>query len=90
MKTWITSALQKSISVENSLLQEFINCNDSQTKEHLHARYKEYRNLLSTLLKRSKANYYNHCLDVNWNNIKNNWKGIKSTLSIKPDPSEIP
>ena len=61
---------------------------DSQTKEKLHTRYKEYRNLLSTLL--SKTNYYNHYFDINWNNIKNTWKGIKSILSIKPNPSDIP
>ena len=67
-----------------------INCNDSQTKEHLHTRYKEYRNLLFSLLKRSKANYYNHYFDINWNNIKNTWKGIKSILSVKPNPSDIP
>ena len=34
LKSWITPALQKSISVKNSLLKKFINCNDSQTKEH--------------------------------------------------------
>ena len=86
LKLWITPALQKSVSVKNSLLKKFINCNDSQTKEHLHTRYKEYINLLSNLLKRSKTNYYNHHFDINWNNIKNTWKGIKSLLSIKPKP----
>ena len=90
IKPWITPALQKSITVKNHLLKKFINCNDSQTKEQLHTRYKEYRNLLSTLLKRSKTNYYNHYFDINWNNIKNTWKEIKSLLSIKPNPSDIP
>ena len=33
IKPWITPALQNSISVKNSLLKKFINCNDSQTKE---------------------------------------------------------
>ena len=65
IKPWITPALQKSITVKNHLLKKFINCNDSQTKEQLHTRYKEYRNLLSTLLKRSKTNYYNHYFDIN-------------------------
>ena len=46
-------------------------------------------NILSTLLKRSKTNYYNHYFDINWN-IKNTWKGIKSILSIKLDPSDLP
>ena len=41
-------------------------------------------------MKSSKTNYYNHYFDINWNNIKNNWKGIKSILSIKPNPSDIP
>ena len=90
LKLWITPSLQKSISVKSSLLKKFINCNDSQTKEQQHTRYKEYRNLLSTLLKRSKTNYYNHYFDINWNNIENTWKGIKSILSFKPNPSDIP
>ena len=47
-------------------------------------------NILSTLLKRSKTNYYNHYFDINWNNIKNTWKGIKSILSVKFNPSDIP
>ena len=53
-------------------------------------RYKGYRNLLSTLLKRSKEKYYNHYSYINWNNIKSIWKGIKSILSIKPNASNIP
>ena len=84
IKPWITAALQKYISAKNSLLKKFINCNGSQTKEHLHNRYKEYRNLLSTLLKRSKTNYYNHCFDMLI------LKVIMSILSIKPNPSDIP
>ena len=90
IKLWVTPALQKSLTVKNHLLKKFINCNDSQTKEQLCTRYKEYRNLLSILLKRGKTNYYNHYFDINWNNIKNTWKEIKSILSIKPNPSDIP
>ena len=41
IKPWITPALQKSISVKNSLLKKFVNCNDFQTKKQLRTRYKE-------------------------------------------------
>ena len=41
-------------------------------------------------MKRSKTNYYNHYFDINWNNIKNTWKGIKFILRIKPKLSDIP
>ena len=55
-KPWITPALQKSITVKNNLLKRFINAKDSLTKETFHRQYKNYRNMLSTLLKKSKTN----------------------------------
>ena len=39
--------------------------------------------MLSTILKQSKTNYYNHYFETNWSSIKNTWKGIESTLNIK-------
>ena len=90
IKPWITMELQKSVCVKKSLLKKFINSNDSQTKEYLHTRYKDYENILFALLKGSKINYYNLYFDINWKNIKHSWKGIKSTLSVKVNPSHIP
>ena len=57
-KPWITLGLQKSISVKNKLLKNFINKKDPVLKEEFHAKYKKYRNLLSTLMKKSKQAYY--------------------------------
>ena len=85
MKPWITLALQKSMSVKKL----FLNCNGSQIKQHFDTTYKNYRNILSTLMKRCKTIYYNHYFDFNWNNIKNNWKVINSILNIKPKPSDV-
>ena len=47
--------------------------------------------MLSTILKQSKTNYYNH-FETNWNSIKNTWKGLKSKsiLNIKNVSAEIP
>ena len=53
-KPWITLGLQKSISVKNKLLKKFINKKDPILKEEFHTNYKKYRNLLSTLMKKSK------------------------------------
>ena len=54
-KPSITPTIQKSISVENNQLKRFlnlsINSKDRQTKEIFHEQYKDYRNILSTLLK---------------------------------------
>ena len=46
--------------------------------------------MLSTLLKKSKTNYYNQYFKANMNNIKNTWKGIKSIITIKNLSSDIP
>ena len=45
-KPWITAALQKSISIKNSLFKKYIKLKSQQ--------YKYYRNLLSTLMKKKK------------------------------------
>ena len=89
-KPWITPAIQKSITVKNKLLKNFINAKDSQTKETFHRQYKDYRNMLSTLLKKRKSNYYNQYFRANMNNIKNSWKGIKSIITIKNLSSDVP
>ena len=46
-KPWITTALQKSISVKNKLFSDFINKKDLTQKTELHIKYKSYRNMLS-------------------------------------------
>ena len=70
-KSWITLGLQKSISVKSKLLTNFINKKDPMLTEESHTKYKIYRNLLSTLMKKSKQTYYNKHFERNWNNIKN-------------------
>ena len=89
-KPWITLGLQKSISVKHKVLTNFINKKDPILKEECHINYKKYRNLLSTLMKKSKQAYYDRYFERNWNNIKNTWKGIKSLISLKTVASSIP
>ena len=69
--------------MKNKLLINFINKKDPILKEKYHTNYKKYRNLLSTLMKKSKQAYYNRYFEKYWKNIKNTWKGIKSLISLK-------
>ena len=88
-KPWITTGLQKSISVKNKFLTNFIKKKDPAKKAELHLQYKNHRNLLSTLLKKSKENYYKKCFESNWNNAKIIWKGIKSIITLKNITSSV-
>ena len=76
-------SLQKSISFKNSLFAKFIKSNDINQKNEMHIKYKQYRNLISTLLKRSKCLYFTKFFNDNLNNLKNTWKGIKNLISLK-------
>ena len=94
-KPWITPALQKSISIKNKIFRNYIKKNknkifknhikkkDITQKNELHNNYKIYRNLISTLMKKSKQNYYIMDFESNLTNIKNTWKGIKSIISMR-------
>ena len=89
-KPWLTLGLQKSISVKNKLLTNYINKRYPILKEELHTQYKIYKNLLFTLIKKSKQAYYDKYFERNWNKIKNTWKGIKSLISLKTVASRVP
>ena len=82
-KPWITLGLQKSIFIKNSLFVKFIKSNDINQRNEMHIKYKQYRNLISTLLKRSKCLYFTKFFNDNLNNLKNTWKGIKNLISLK-------
>ena len=71
------------------ILANVISKKDPILKEEFHTNYKKYRNLFSTLMKRSKQSYYDKYLETNWNNIKNTWKGIKSFISLKTVPFNV-
>ena len=60
-KPWITSGLPKSIFVKNRFLKNFTNKKEPIAKEEFDTNYKKYRNLLSTLMKKSKQAYYDKC-----------------------------
>ena len=50
-KRWITLGLQKSISIKNHLLTKCIKLKDVTLKKEAQIKYKQYRNLFSTLMK---------------------------------------
>ena len=81
-KPCITLGLQKSMSVKNKLLTNFINKKDLTLKGEFNTKYKKYRNLLSALMSKSKRDYYKKYFQRNCNNIKNRWKGMKFLISV--------
>ena len=80
-KTWMTPCLQKSITVKNKLLKKFIHLKEPHKKSYSHNEYKKYRNMLSSILKRSQHIFQTYFLTGI--NIKNTLKGITSLITLK-------
>ena len=63
-KPWIMQGLQNCIKKKNSIYSKFVKCKNKTQKE-FHHNYKNYRNLLSTLLKRAKEKYFTNFFNEN-------------------------
>ena len=53
-KPWLTLGQQKSISIKNHLLTKCVKLKNVTLKNKAQIKYKQYRNLLSTLMRESK------------------------------------
>ena len=51
---------------------------------------RNYRNLLSTLLKRAEEKYFTNFFNENIKDIKKAWKGIKTLVSMKQKNNDTP
>ena len=89
-KPWITMALQKFISITNKLFSDYIDKKDLSQKTEFHIKYKSYKNMLSTLMKKIKRNYFTKFFENNLKNLKNTWNSIKSIISMKRSFSNTP
>lgn len=57
-KPWITPGIRKSIYQRDSLFKLFMKSSNPISKSYYHLEYKRYRNLIVSLCRRSKSNYY--------------------------------
>ena len=80
-KPRITPGLQKSISIKNQFLSKFIKLKDPNKKKEAHIRYKQYRNVLSTLVKKSKQFDFTRFFQENFKDLKNMRRGIEKIIS---------
>ena len=68
-KPWSTSGIQKSFSVKTKLLSKLIKQKDADFKNETYFKYKQYRKLLSTLLKISKQSCFANYFQTNINDL---------------------
>ena len=82
---WITKSLLRSINRKNNLYYKYISKRDETSKN----KYTSYKNILTTLLRVSKREYYSSQLKTYKNDMKNTWKIINNVLNKNRKKSQI-
>ena len=86
IKPWITKGILKSIKIRDRLYKKYL----SKKSNILLQKYKQYRNLIVTLIRVSKKNHYHAYFETNKTNIKNTWDGIKEIISLNKKQKVMP
>ena len=89
-KPWISQGILTSIKKRDHLFKLFIKSKNPIEKSTLEKQYKQYRNLIVCLCRRSKKNYFSHYFKEHSKNIKKIWQGVKSIISTKSPQSSAP
>lgn len=82
LKPWITAGLITSIRKRDKMHQKL---KKQPQNNFLKSLYKNYRNTLNNMIKKSKYDYYNNILLQSRGNSKKTWECINDLLNIKRD-----
>ena len=84
-KPWISNRIRKLMRVRDKLLNRLRKRSDAETK-HL---YKQFRNRVAVELKESKTKFFHNYFNINSNNMKLLWTGIRSIISTKNNHANV-
>ena len=85
---WLTKGILKSMDTRDKLHKAFTTEFRPDIKEYRHKQNKSYRNLLLTLQRVSKKNYYTEYFRVNAENARKTWSGIKEIINISKSSTQ--
>ena len=87
---WITRGILVSMRVRDTLYKSWSREKDVQFKSQIFDLYKRYRNMIVTLLRKSKANYYSHFFLQHQSNVKKTWDGIRNLINVSKKKNSSP
>lgn len=83
---WITNALVKSVHTKNLM---FKNLQKDPNNVQLQIQYKNYKNRLTALIKKTKNQYYSDKIKNNISDSKNLWKVVQEITKAKTKTTDI-
>ena len=91
-KPWVTQEIVNKIRLKSKTYKKYIKCKDTQInlKHVLFEEYKFLKNEITSLLRRSKKDYYRNYFNKNKKNIHKTWEGIKEIINLKSSKIKSP
>ena len=89
-KPWITLGIIKYLRKRSDLHNRYVRAKDIERKNLLYSQFKMYRNMLVTLIRKNKHNYFSKYFSDNVKNIRETWKGIRNIIQMKNDTDSYP
>ena len=89
-RPWITKGLLISMKKRDKLAKCRTQEKDILHKNEISVRYKLYRNMIVTLIKKSKKNYYTSFFLINQGNVKKTWDGIRNLINVSKKKNTSP
>ena len=91
-KPWVTQDIVNKIRLKSKTYEKYIKCKDTQInlKHVLFEEYKLLKNEITSLLRRSKKDYYRKYFTKNKKDIRKTWEGIKEIINLKSSKIKTP
>ena len=89
-RPWITKGILISIKNRDKIHKEYLKCKETNRKDQIYKIYKRKRNLITTLLRQSKGDYYQSFFEEHKSNVKKTWEGIRNIINISKKDRVIP
>ena len=89
-KPWITIGILTSLRKRSDLHRRYLRAKDYERKQLLYNHFKMYRNMIVTLIRKSKQNHFSRYFSDNIKHLRNTWKGIKTIIQLKNNSDSLP
>ena len=87
---WITNGLLISMADRDKTYKLFLKEKYLINKNELFSLYKRKRNMVMSLIRRSKKDYYNNFFEEHKSNVKKTWEGIRNIVNISKKSRHSP
>ena len=87
---WLTTGILNSIQARDDIHKKILNAKDPLKRQNLFRDFKIKRNLITTLIRSRKSQYYKDFFAEHTHNVKKTWEGIRNIIKVSNKNRSLP